>query len=130
MKAKSMSVNRNTVFDIIRSTLIAVIFSLIAVLILALVVKLTDISESVIMPIIQVIKIGSILGGCMLGIKEKSKGAIKGSINGLLYTAISVFIFLILNKKLDGNSFGVFDFIAGIVAGAISGIIAVNFRKK
>lgn len=129
-KSNGVKWNKNTLTDILRSALIAVIFSLIGVLILALVVKLTGIDSSVILPINQVLKILSILFGCLIGIKTKEKGALKGAIAGLIYTLISVFVFLILNGKLGADSFSYVDFVAGLAAGAISGIIAVNFGKN
>lgn len=130
MKAKALKINKSTVTDILRSSLIAVIVSLVLVLVLALIVKFTGIGNSVILPVNQVIKIVSILVGCLLGIKTKEAGILKGAVSGLLFTLISVFVFLIINKTLDGNSFSFMDFVAGIVAGAVSGIIAVNFKKK
>lgn len=116
--------------DIIRSTLIAVIISLVGVLALALTVKFSEIGDNVILPINQVIKILSILFGAIFGIKAKESGALKGLFIGLLYTLVSVFVFLILNKTLSGSSFNYVDFATGAAAGLISGIIAVNFKKK
>lgn len=116
--------------DIIRSTLIAVIISLVGVLALALAVKFSEIGDNVILPINQVIKILSILFGAIFGIKTKESGALKGLFIGLLYTLVSVFVFLILNKTLSGASFNYVDFATGAAAGLISGIIAVNFKKK
>ncbi|MFA5450337.1 MAG: TIGR04086 family membrane protein [Clostridia bacterium] len=130
MKSKSLPINKSTIFDIVRGVLWAAISSLIAVLILALIVKFTGIGDAIVLPIVQVVKILSILLGCVLGIKDKSKGAIKGAIIGLLYTAISVFVFLILKSGLEANSFSLIDFASGLAAGAVSGIIAVNFKKE
>jgi putative membrane protein, TIGR04086 family/integral membrane protein, TIGR04097 family len=129
-KAKPVTVNKETIFDVIRGTLIAVISALLGVLILAIVIKFTGIGDSVILPINQALKILSVLIGCVVGIKDKTKGAIKGGIIGLLFTAIAIFVFLIINKTLEANSINAIDFIAGIAAGVVSGIIAVNFKKK
>lgn len=130
MKSKALSIKKSTVFDIIRGVLLAMVISLIGVLLLALIVKLTSIGSDVILPINQVLKIASILLGCILGIKDKVKGALKGGIIGLLYSLLSIFVFLILNKTLDGSSINYIDIISGLAAGALSGIIAVNFRRK
>lgn len=130
MKEKVKIFNKDFIIDVVKSTLIATIASLIGVLILALIVKFVSIGENVIFPINQVIKIGSILIGCLAGIKHRENGAIKGAVTGLFYTLLSVFVFLIINKTLDGNSFNYIDFVSGIIAGTVSGIIAVNFKKK
>jgi len=130
MKGKAVSIKKTTVFDSIRGVLIALIVSLLGVLILALIVKLTSIGSEVILPINQVLKIISILLGCIFGIKEKEKGALKGGLIGLIYSLLAIFVFLILNKTLNGSSINYIDLVSGLVAGILSGIIAVNFRKK
>jgi putative membrane protein (TIGR04086 family) len=130
MKGKAMAIKKTTVFDIIRGILLAAVISLAGVLILALIVKLTSIGSEVILPVNQIIKILSVLLGCLFGIKEKEKGALKGSIIGLSYSLLSIFIFLIMNKTLSGSSINYIDLIAGTAAGCLSGIIAVNFKKK
>ncbi|MDD3947713.1 MAG: TIGR04086 family membrane protein [Clostridia bacterium] len=130
MKGKAVSIKKTTVFDSIRGVLIALIVSLLGVLILALIVKLTSIGSEVILPINQVLKIISILLGCIFGIKEKEKGALKGGLIGLIYSLLAIFVFLILNKTLSGSSINYIDLVSGLVAGILSGIIAVNFRKK
>lgn len=130
MKGKALSIKKTTVFDIIRGALIAIVVSLIGVLLLALIVKLASIGSDVILPINQVLKILSILIGCILGIKDKTKGAVKGGTIGLVYSLLSIFVFLILNKTLDGSSINYIDIVTGAAAGALSGIIAINFRRK
>ncbi|MCL2630677.1 MAG: TIGR04086 family membrane protein [Firmicutes bacterium] len=131
MKSKMASEgNKAIVLDILRSTLIAVIASLIVVLVLALIVKLTGMGEGAILPINQVLKVLSVLVGCLFGIKDRSKGAFKGASAGLLYAVVSIFVFLVLKNSLSGNSFSFIDLIANTATGAVSGIISVNFRKK
>jgi len=130
MKGKAMSVKKTTVFDIIRGVLLSAVISLIGVLMLALIVKLTSAGSDVILPVNQVLKILSVLLGCLFGIKEKEKGALKGGVIGLCYSLLSIFIFLILNKTLSGSSINYIDIVADTAAGCLSGIIAVNFRKK
>lgn len=124
-----IKIDKNTLCDILRMTLISVLITLVAVLIFGIIVKLADVPSGIIMPINQVIKVLSILLGAVIGIKCKEKGVLKGAVAGLLYTVISVFVFLILNKTLTG-SFGVVDAVSGIILGAVSGIIAVNTGKN
>ena len=130
MKSKAVSIKKTTVFDIIRGVLIALIVSMLGVLILELIVKLTSIGNEVILPINQVLKILSLLLGCVFGIKEKEKGALKGGMIGLIYSLLAIFVFLILNKTLSGSSINYIDLVSGLTAGILSGIIAVNFKRK
>ena len=118
-----------TLTDIFRMSLISVIISLAAVLIFGIIIKLVEVGNGVIMPVNQVIKVVSLLFGAIIGIREKRQGILKGAIAGLIYTVISVFVFLILGGQLKG-SFGIVDALLGIVMGAVSAIIAVNTGKS
>lgn len=118
-----------TLTDIFRMSLISVIISLAAVLIFGIIIKLVEVGNGVIMPVNQVIKVVSLLFGAIMGIREKRQGILKGAIAGLIYTVISVFVFLILGGQLKG-SFGIVDALLGIVMGAVSAIIAVNTGKS
>lgn len=124
-----LKLNKTNVTDILRSTLIAVIISLIAVLIFGIVIKLANVPDNIILPINQVIKVVSVLMGCVIGFKHKEKGALKGGIAGTLYTALSILIFWVICGSPKGN-FGWADAVTGIISGAIAGIIAVNIGKK
>ena len=127
---KKISIQKNSVVDIAKSIIIAIIFSLLGVLILALFVKLFSMNSKAIMPINQVIKILSIFGGCFLGIKNLEKGALKGGLIGIFYTLISILVFGIIEKSISFKAFNWFDLLAGTIAGIISGILVVNIKKK
>lgn len=127
--AKSLKLNKANIVDIARATLIAVIISLISVLIFGIVIKLTDVPDGIILPINQVIKVISVLLGCIIGFKQKEKGALKGAVVGTLYTALSVLIFWIICGSPKG-SFSWADALTGVISGVIAGIIAVNVGKK
>lgn len=126
---KKIAVNKMNVLDVVKGCIISVIISLLFVLILALCVKIFTIESKVIMPINQVIKILSIFGGCFFGFKFKEKGAIKGGIVGIFYVIMSVLVFGIVENKISFRNFSWYDLITGIIAGIISGILAVNIRK-
>ncbi|HHU43139.1 MAG: TIGR04086 family membrane protein [Bacillota bacterium] len=126
---KKLSINKTNVLDTVKACIIAVIISLLFVLVLALVVKIFTIDSKIIMPINQVIKIVSILGGCFFGFKSREKGAIKGGIVGIFYTLLSMLIFGIVENSISFSNFNWYDLLTGVVAGIISGILAVNIRK-
>ncbi|MFW5780571.1 MAG: TIGR04086 family membrane protein [Bacillota bacterium] len=126
---KKLSINKTNVMDTLRACIIAIIISLLFVLILALVVKIFTIDSNVIMPINQIIKILSILGGCFFGFKSQEKGAIKGGIVGVFYTLLAMLVFGIVENTISFKNFNWYDLLTGVVAGIISGILAVNFRK-
>lgn len=126
---KKFKLDKATVTDIVRASLIAIIISLLAVLTLGIIMKFVDISSTILLPVNQVIKVISVLLGCILGIKCKTRGALKGLVVGAIYTLASILIFWIVNGSLTGN-FGVVDAVSGLIIGAVSGIIAVNTGKN
>jgi putative membrane protein (TIGR04086 family) len=129
VKSKIARLNKKAVYDVFRGLLISVIVCLISVLLLSIIVKFVGLSDKVVLPIVQVLKLISILVGCLFGIKEGRRGSLKGGLVGLLFTSVSVFVFLILGGSLKSYGLGFVDFLAGIVAGIVSGIICVSFKK-
>ena len=125
-----ISVNKNSIFDIVRTTVVSVIISLVLVLVFALIVNLVNVSENIIVPINHVIKILSILIGCFIGFKDIRQGVFKGALSGLLYTLLSILVFGIISHSVKFNAMSLVDIALGIVAGAVSGILAVNLKKK
>lgn len=126
-KEHSNSVLKN----VIKGTLIALVVSLISILLFALIIKFTNMSNNLISPINQVIKILSIFIGVMFALKHnKSKGLVNGLLIGLFYTTVAFIIFSLLNKNFcfDKSLFN--DLIFGGIAGIICGIISVNLKSK
>lgn len=115
--------------DVIRSTLFSLIFAIILVLVLALIVKFTGWNESIVGPVNQAIKILCILGGAFLGIKNSEKGALKGGIQGLLFSLISMFLFATVQGEDIFTLSTLVDVVAGTIIGVISGIIVVNVKR-
>lgn len=130
MKKIKIKVNKSFILDIVRASIMALILSLIGVLLLALCVKLFQMTSKAILPVNQVIKLLSILGGCFLGFKTMEKGAIKGGTVGVVYVLLSILVFGLLENTISFRPFHWLDLVAGLIAGVISGILAVNFRKK
>ena len=117
--------------SLIKGALIALSISLIAICIFAFVLRFCDINSSAIKPINQAIKIISILIGTLIGLKKsKEMGFISGFCIGLLYTILAFVVFSILNGGFVFDRSIINDLIFGSLAGAIAGVIAVNFKKK
>lgn len=127
---KKLAINKTNIYDVVKSCIIAIIISLLCVLVLALAVKIFTIESKAIMPINQAIKIVSIMGGCFFGFSCREKGALKGGITGTFYTILSILVFGIVEKSVSFKNFNWFDLLAGIIAGIVSGILAVNMKKQ
>ena len=117
--------------SLIKGSLIALSISLIAICLFAFILRFCDISEEAIKPINQIIKIASIVIGAYIGMKNcREMGLITGFFVGILYTILAFVIFSLLNGGFDFKSSLINDLIFGGIAGGISGILAVNFRKR
>lgn len=113
---------------VIKGSLVALSVCLILILVFAFVLKFCAVSDSLIKPINQVIKIVSILFGVFVGLKKsKEMGLMTGLIIGFLFTIIAFLSFSILDGQFDFNISLLNDCLFGSIIGAISGIIAVNF---
>ncbi|MBO4381032.1 MAG: TIGR04086 family membrane protein [Clostridia bacterium] len=117
------------VLDVLKSTLFATLISLALVLVFAIVLKFTSLPSAVIMPVNIVIKLLSLFVGILLGFKNKQNGILKGAITGLVFMLLTFFIFAALNAFKDVK-FSWIDLITLPIAGALSGIAAVNIRPR
>ncbi|MCL2862274.1 MAG: TIGR04086 family membrane protein [Firmicutes bacterium] len=122
---------RKPVFEVIKAVIVAVIFSLVAILLLALFIRVLNIGAGAIPIINQVIKGISILFACLICLRIPKNGWIKGLFVGLIYIVIAFILFSILD---NGNfNFGLNllnDTAIGGVSGMISGILAIAIRRK
>lgn len=117
--------------SLVKGSIFSLSISLIAVCVFAFMLRFLNISVGLIVPINQVIKIGSILIGVFIGLKKaKEMGLITGFLIGVIYTLLSFVVFSLLNGGITLKPSLVNDVLFGGIAGAISGIVAVNFRKK
>ena len=112
----------------IKGVITAVAVTLIAVLAFALVLSLTNLSDGIIKPVNQFIKLASVFCGAAVAVKD-DKGFPKGAAIG---AASSVLTFLVFGLIGGGLSFGAglfIDIACAAVMGGLSGAIAI-IRKK
>lgn len=122
--------DRTVLFGIIKGVTLALISSIFGVLLFATVLKFCDMSDTTIKIINQIIKVASILFGCIIGLKKNGKfGLYKGIVVGLLYSILAFLIFSILNQEFVFNASIVFDTLFGGIVGGICGIIVVNSKN-
>lgn len=120
----------NILLNGLKGSMLSVCVSLVLILIFAFVIKLTCMSDSLIKPINQVIKIVSILIGTMFIVKKvKEKGLLLGCVVGLLYSILAFVVFSILNGGFSFDWTLLVDVLFGIITGAICGVICVNAKK-
>ena len=116
--------------DIVRSALFAIILSILLVMAFAVIAKFANVSENVIVPVNIAIKILSVAAGCLIGVRHDSKGLIKGLVIGLLYAGLTYLVFAAVGGDFTQNPMTVYDILACIAAGVLSGILTVNVKRK
>lgn len=116
---------------VIKGSLWAVSLSLISILIFAVIIRFTNISDSFIMPVNQIIKVFSILIGTFMSAKAyPQKGLKMGFFVGLIYSVLAYLIFSILSTRFSFSMTTIIDFVFASIIGAICGVFAVNIASK
>lgn len=120
----------NVLLNGLKGSMLSVCISLVLILVFAFIIKLTSMSDTLIKPINQIIKVVSIFFGTLFIIKKvNQKGLITGTIVGLLYSILAFVVFSILNGGFSFEITLLIDILFGAISGAICGIICVNMKK-
>ena len=106
------------VLELVKSIVIAVFFCLAAVLVFAFVISLASLPSTVITPVNQVIKAAAILLGCIVGLGV-----------GHLSICFSFLLFSFIGGALQFTPTFALELLFGVIAGGISGVVAVNLHK-
>lgn len=112
-----------------KSVCIAVIVTLAAVLVFALLVKLFSIGSGAITAVNQVIKAVAIFVGCMVCVKP-GRGLLKGLVSGVAVIILTYFLFAILAGEIAFGWTNVLDLVFGALVGAVSGFVAGFVKNK
>ena len=123
------SFQKNNVFTkILKGVGISFSFTLICLTIFSALLTYTNLSESLIQPVVIAVTGISILAGSFFATRKVGKnGIIKGIAVGLIY----IFLIYLISSVVNGGSFAltmssVIMILIGILCGAIGGIIGVN----
>ena len=121
------NVKENTYIKIFKGLIMSFTITLIGILIFALILTYSNISESTIPIVIIAISFVSILIGSTISTRKISKnGMINGGIIGGIYIAILYLISSIVNTGFSVNIYTIFMIILGIIAGLVGGILGIN----
>lgn len=115
--------------DIIRGVLLSLLFSLLLVLVFALIIRWADLDEKTIIPVNYAIKFLSLFLGVMIGFKNRKNGIVKGAIVGLIFILLTFLIFSAMNGFKDVK-FNWLDLAFLPLGGAIIGVIRVNLPER
>lgn len=119
----------NTIMNLVKGIGISLIITVILLIIFSVLLAYTNISETVISPVIMIITAISILiGSSIVNIKIKKNGLINGGIIGGSYILTIYLISSLLNWKFTLNLQSVIMIVLAIAFGILGGIIGVNKR--
>ena len=118
---------RSLFSQIVRGVVSTVLITLIGVLLFSIVLNLADLSDGIIKPVNQIIKLVAVFLGCFLSVRGE-KGFIKGGLIGLISTLLTAILFATLVGSINFLSV-VIDLVCAFIMGAISGAITVNLKK-
>ena len=118
----------NGLFSVVKGVALALACSLLFSVLFACVMRFAPLSDTIIYPVNQVIKVLSVAVGTFLFVRGE-KGWLKGSAIALLFTALSYLAFSAIGGTfaLSWLIFVELGFTVGV--GALSGILAVNLRR-
>ncbi len=112
-----------------KGSVFAVIITLLFIILFAFVMQLSSLSETIIRPVVQVVRILSIaLGGAYAARKTSNKGWLKGAVTGIGYVILVSVIGVISGGQFAFDRILLSDALMALVVGAAGGAIGINIR--
>lgn len=139
-KSKSKAANRSKmnkqqkkgiIFNAIKGTLIAMIFTIAAILIFALIIKESNLADNVINPINQVIKILGIMIATFFAVRKSTENQwITGGLSGIFYIILGYLVFSLVEGRFGNLLMLLSDVVMAAVIGIVFAIILKQLVKK
>ena len=118
----------NGLFSVLKSAGAALAISFMGSVLFAVILYFLPNADVVIYPVNQTLKVVAILIGTLLFIRGE-KGWMKGGGAGLMFTALSYLGFSAIGGDFSLSWLIFAEIFFAVTAGAIGGIVAVNFRR-
>ncbi len=130
-KTKTKSMAGDIVKRALKGTLISMVFTVAVILLFALIIKETGLSDNVIAPVNQVVKILGIIGASYFGIKGMmEKQWLTGGLAGLLFISLSYLVFSLIEGMFGSVALLFSDMLMGLLIGMVFAIILANFGRS
>ena len=123
-------INKSDIFDLLRSVLISLLISVIGVIILALIVKFADLSDGVITGVNIAVRVIAILLGMLIGVRAGRYFIAKGTAAGCIFALITYLLSTLLAGGFTSSGMTLYDALACILAGIVSGGICAAVKKS
>ena len=126
----SKKIMDKNIVKVIMGSLISLLITIIALLVVSIILTYTDVSENIITVSVIVISALSILIGSIISaVNIKKNGIINGALVGFIYMITIYLLSSIFVSGFEMNMQSAIMIIVSIFAGMIGGIIGVNFHK-
>ncbi|MDO4357514.1 MAG: TIGR04086 family membrane protein [Clostridia bacterium] len=113
-----------------KGLLLAVVLTLILMAVLTVAVWRTDMSDSTLTLLNQLLKIGCIAVGTYMAVgRGGESGFLTGAVIGILYMAVGYGVYAALGGSVSGSSIAG-EMITGAAAGALMGAVAANMPAR
>lgn len=133
MKSKQLTMDSNKkgfLGQVVKGALSAISLALVLILLFAVLIRFTSLSDKFIKPVNQIIKIVCILFGVKLSLKhDAQKGWFKGFLIGLIFSVIAYVLFSILSMEFSFSTSTLIDMVFSSLIGLIAGVLLVNLQK-
>ena len=127
----SKKIMDKNIVKVIMGSLISLLITIIALLVVAIILTYTDVSENIITVSVIVISALSILIGSIISaVNIKKNGIINGALVGFIYMITIYLLSSIFIAGFNVNMQSIIMIVVSIFAGMLGGIIGVNFHKK
>lgn len=120
---------QQSVFQILKATLAAIIAAFVFVLAFTVVIQLFNLSTACVKPVNQVFKTVSVVIGGLLFIRGE-KGLVKGAVYGVCAVLATYLLFSVISGAFTFSWKFILEILLGVVSGGITGILAVNLKKQ
>ena len=111
-----------------KGSVCAVIITLFFIILFAFIMQLSSLSETIIRPVVQVVRIFSIAAGGAYVRHTTSKGWLKGAVTGICYVILVSVIGVISGGQFVLDRILLSDTLMAVVVGAAGGAIGINIR--
>ena len=114
-------------FCVVKGAALALALSLLSVVVFAVILRCTAISDGFVYPITQTLKAVCLCLGALVFVRGE-KGWLKGAGVGLVFTALSYLAFSALGGDLSLSWLIALELALSLVIGALGGIVGVNLK--
>lgn len=120
---------RSNILQVAKAVAATLIISLLFVLLFTVIIQLFSLPASIVKPVNQVFKIIAIAVGGLIFIKGEH-GLLKGLVFGVIAVILTYFLFAAIARSLSFSWKFLLEVVFGAIAGGVSGILAVNVKRK